>query len=90
MVYNVIFNSDWAFLIVMVFVHNSMKLKSTLMKKVSPESYALAIFADIRCRFQKFLFVFFIMISNPRGVTKEFLLKLVIFLSVDFLIEWIK
>jgi hypothetical protein len=51
MVYNVIFNSDWAFLIVMVFVHNSMKLKSTLMKKVTLEGYALAIFADIRCRF---------------------------------------
>lgn len=87
--YNVILNSDISSLFVLVFVHNSMKLKSSIFKKFSKDAYTNQTHIDLRTRFEKFLYVFLIWVSF-RGFAEDILSKLLYFLGSEIIIEWVK
>ncbi|KAL4472619.1 hypothetical protein ABPG74_018568 [Tetrahymena malaccensis] len=86
---NVILNSDISFLFVMMFVHLSMKLKSTIFKKFTKDGYVQQTHSDLRSRFAKFLYVFLIW-ASMRGFPEDIVRKLVYFLGFEVIVEWIK
>lgn len=50
-VYNVMLNSDINTFLIMIFVNNSMKLKSTALKKFNEQGYFSQTHTDLRARF---------------------------------------
>lgn len=87
--YNVILNSDISFLFVMVFVHNSMKLKSSIFKKFTKDGYVSSTHADLRARFSKCFYVFLIW-ASMRGFSQDIIRKLLYFLGSEVIVEWVK
>lgn len=87
--YNVILNSDISFLFVLIFVHNSMKLKSSIFKKFSKDGYVQSTHVDLRTRFSKCFYVFLIWASMS-GFSTDIVRKLLYFLGTEVIVEWIK
>ena len=84
-----ILNSDISSLFVLIFVHNSMKLKSSIFKKFTKDGYTQQTHVDLRTRFSKCLYVFLIW-TNMNGFASDIIRKLLYFLGAEVIVEWIK
>ena len=73
----------------MLFVYNSMKLKSSIFKKFTIDGYNRQTHDDLRIRFIKFLYVFLIW-GRMKGFTADILQKLGYLLGTEIVVEWVK
>jgi hypothetical protein len=89
-VYNVLLNSELSLFVIMVFVNNSMKLKSTLFKKFSEQAYLHQTHVDLNSRTQKIVFFASMLLVSRKGFKADILTKLFIMFGSQMFTEWVQ